>query len=136
VKKMLIDTGALLAVSLQNDPYHRRAVAFLTAHPHIRFVLTNLILAETITLLRARANATRAVAAGRSLLTSRRHEIVFVDAPLMTSALARMEQFDDKRLSLTDCVSFELMDRLGLKAAFAFDHDFRACGYEMSPSPD
>lgn len=134
--KMLIDTGALIALTLTPDQYHQRALAFLKTHSHVRFVLTNLILGETITRVRARSDAARAVAIGRSLLTSPRHEIVFVDAPLMTSALARMEQFDDKRLSLTDCVSFELMDRLGLKTAFAFDQDFRACGYEMAPAPD
>ena len=51
----------------------------------------------------------------------------------MTAALTRMEQFHDKRLSLTDCVSFELMDRFRLPAAFTFDRDFRDCGYRMLP---
>jgi predicted nucleic acid-binding protein len=44
-----------------------------------------------------------------------------------------MSRFADKRLSLTDCASFELMDRLGLEGAFAFDPDFRDCGYRMLP---
>ena len=131
--KMLIDTGALLALALKNDRHHERARAFLAKHPHVRFVLTDLILVETVTRLRARADASRAAAAGRSLLAGTRYEVVFADAPLVTSALARMDQFDDKLLSLTDCVSFELMDRLGLEAAFAFDDDFRECGYRMSP---
>jgi predicted nucleic acid-binding protein len=44
-----------------------------------------------------------------------------------------MEQFHDKPPSLTDCASFELIDRLGLDGAFAFDHDFRGCGYRLVP---
>jgi predicted nucleic acid-binding protein len=44
-----------------------------------------------------------------------------------------MERFADKRLSLTDCSSFELMARLGLSGAFTFDRDFRDCGFEMLP---
>lgn len=132
--KLLIDTGALLALFLKNDQHHRQAAAFARDDPDRRYVLTDLILAETVTRLRARAGAAQAVAIGRSLLEARRYDTVFVDPPLLTSALARMEQFNDKRLSMTDCVSFELMDRLGLRRAFTFDDDFRACGYDMAPA--
>jgi predicted nucleic acid-binding protein len=44
-----------------------------------------------------------------------------------------MARFSDKRLSLTDCASFELMERLRLEAAFTFDRDFRDCGLRMVP---
>jgi predicted nucleic acid-binding protein len=57
----------------------------------------------------------------------------FVQPALVRSAFGRLEQLEDKRLSLIDCVSFELMDQLGLPGAFAFDSDFRNCGYEMVP---
>jgi predicted nucleic acid-binding protein len=53
--------------------------------------------------------------------------------PLMQGGLNRLERFADKRLSLTDSVSFELIDRLGLQGAFAFDRDFRDCGFSMVP---
>jgi predicted nucleic acid-binding protein len=131
--RLLADTGALLAYLLKNDEHHRDALAFVRQHPEARFVVTSLILSELVTRLRARAGAARAAAAGRSLLDSRRYSVVFVDAPLVRSALARMEQFHDKPLSLTDCASFELIDRLGLDGAFAFDRAFRDCGYRMVP---
>jgi predicted nucleic acid-binding protein len=44
-----------------------------------------------------------------------------------------MTHFDDKALSLTDCVSFEVVDRLALPTAFTFDRDFLDCGYRMVP---
>ena len=131
--KLLADTGALLAYLMKNDQHHHEAVTFVRRHPETRFVLTSLIVAELVTRLRARAGAATAAAAGRSLLESRRYSVVFVDAPLLRSALARMEQFHDKALSLADCASFELIDRLGLDGAFAFDRDFRDCGYRMLP---
>lgn len=63
--KMLVDTGALLALTLTRDQHHGRAAAFARQHP--------------------------------------------------------------------ECVSFEVMDRLGLTTAFAFDGDFRDCGYQTVP---
>jgi predicted nucleic acid-binding protein len=131
--KLLADTSALLALAFPDDRHHAAAVAFLREHPGARLVLTELILAEVATRIRARAGAARAVAAARSLLDSRRYELVFVDSDLVRAGLDLMARFADKRLSLTDCASFELMDRLGLESAFAFDSDFRDCGYRMVP---
>ena len=131
--KLLADTSALLALFLRNDQNHEAASEFARSHPEARLVMTELVLAEVVTLLRARAGAERAVAAARDLLRSRRYELIFSDSEILTGALARMARFGDKRLSLTDCASFEIMERLALEAAFTFDRDFRDCGYRMFP---
>lgn len=131
--RLFIDTGALLAMMLSGDRHHGDAVRFLRDQPHARFLLTNLVLAEVVTRLRVRADARTAAGAGRKLLDSARYEVLFADEPLIKGGLARIEQFQDKRLSLTDSVSFEVMDRFRLPAAFAFDRDFRDCGYRMVP---
>ncbi len=131
--KLLADTSALLALVFRDDRNHAKAAAFAQEHLQARFVLTELILSEVATRVRARAGADRAVAVARSLLDSRRYEVLFVDAEVLRGALSRMGRLADKRLSLTDCASFELMDRLGLRSAFSFDRDFRDCGYEMLP---
>ena len=131
--KLLADTGALIALLRPGDRHHAAATRFARSRPHPEFLLTNLILNELVTRLRALDDASRAADAGRRFLASTRYEVLFVDEPLMNAALARLEQFHDKRLSLTDCVSFELMDRFRLQAAFTFDADFRDCGYRMVP---
>lgn len=131
--KMLADTSALLAIHAKVDHNHAKSRAFLRDNPSARFVLTEVILAELVARLRPRVGAAEAAAVGRSYLVSARFELIFVDVPVISRSLARLEQFADKRLSLTDCVSFEVMDRLGLKTAFTFDRDFRDCGYEMVP---
>ena len=96
--------------------------------------MTDLVLAETVTRLAASAGAKRAVAAADNLLASARYTIVFVDEPIVRGALERMAKHADKRLSLTDCASFEVMERLSLEGAFTFDRDFRDCGYRMVPA--
>ena len=134
--KLLVDTGALLALALRRDRYHGAAVRFLKSLTHARFVLTDLVLGELATRLRARAGAGQAVAIVRDLLNSRRYEVVFADRALLEAAIGKMEQYDDKTLSLPDCASFALMDQLGLDTAFAFDTDFRDCGYQILPQID
>lgn len=131
--KLLADTSALLALVLRSYRNHDLAVRFLRRNQGTRFVVTDLILSEVVTRLRARADGRAAAALGRDLLRSRRYELVFVDADLADGALDRLEQFADKRLSFTDCVSFETITRLRLAGAFTFDRDFRDCGYHALP---
>ena len=119
--------------ALRTGVNHGPIDAFVRRQSRARFVLTELILAEVTTRLRALAGAERAVGVARSLLESRRFDLTFVDSDLLAGALARMKRFADKRLSLTDCASFEVMDRLGLDSAFSFDRDFRDCGFQMAP---
>ena len=131
--KLLADTSALLALVVQTEANHREAVRFIKQNPHTRFVVTELILGELVTRVRALRGAAKAVEVAEDLLGSSRHEFVFVDLELIHGAIARMAQFSDKRLSLTDCASFELMERLGIDTVFTFDRDFRDCGFRMVP---
>lgn len=131
--KLLADSSALLALVMRDDQNHQVAKVFTRRNRSARFVLSELILAEVVTRVRAWVGAAVAVDLGRDLLRSRRYELVFVDAEIVDGAVANMERYADKRLSLTDCVSFEMMERLGLEAAFTFDRDFRDCGLRTVP---
>ena len=131
--KLLADTSALLALFFRDDRNHRSAAGFVRKSPQARFLMTDLILGEVVTRLRARVEARRAVAVADELLRSERYELLFIDDAVLRGSLQRMARFADKRLSLTDCASFEVMERLGLDAAFTFDSDFRDCGFQMLP---
>lgn len=131
--KLLADSSALVALAAPDDRNHAAAVRFLKDNAHVRFVVTELIVAEVATRLRARAGAEVAGRVAGNLLDSRRYELIFVDLDLLRGGLDRLVRFADKRLSLTDCASFELMERLDIDTAFTFDHDFRDCGFSMVP---
>lgn len=131
--KLLLDTSAILALVLKDDQKHPAAVEYARRSTRARFILTELILSEVVTRVRARADAPRAKSVARSLLDSRRYEVILVDAEILERAVDHLSRFADKRLSFTDCASFATMDRLDLDSAFTFDHDFRDCGYRMVP---
>lgn len=131
--KLLADTGALLALFNRRDEYHRQANAFVRAEARTQFVVTELILSETVTRLRVRSDAARAADIGTALLNSRRYDVVFVDGALFESGLSNLRKFSDKRLSLVDAVSFAVIRTLALDGAFTFDRDFRDCGFKTFP---
>jgi predicted nucleic acid-binding protein len=134
--KLLADTGALLALFNPRDEFHERAKRFVKQAATTRFVVTELIVGETVTRLRARADAARAADVGAALLGSRRYEVLFVDAPLIDAGLANLRRFADKRLSLADAVSFAVITALGLDGSFTFDRDFLDCGFVVYPGSD
>jgi uncharacterized protein len=133
--KLLADTGALLALFNPRDALHQPARRFVREAAGSRFVVTELILAETVTRLRARTDAARAADLGTALLNSRRYEVLFVDPPLVDAGLANLRRFADKRLSLVDAVSFAVIRSLGLDGSFTFDRDFSDCGFQVYPNP-
>ena len=133
--KLLADTGALLALFNPRDALHQPARHFVREAAGSRFVVTDLILAETVTRLRARTDAARAADLGAALLNSRRYEVLFVDPPLVEAGLANLRRYADKRLSLVDAVSFAVIRSLGLDGSFTFDRDFRDCGFAVYPDP-
>jgi predicted nucleic acid-binding protein len=131
--KLLADTGALIALFNPRDDLHQRARRFARRAAGTRFVLTELIVSETVTRLRARTDAARAADVGAALLASQRYEVLFTDPELLDAGLANLRRFEDKRLSLPDAVSFAVIESLALDGAFTFDSDFRECGFTVYP---
>lgn len=131
--KLLADTGALIALFHPRDALHQPAARFVKAAAGTRFVVTELILSETVTRIRARVDADRAADVGVALLNSRRYELLLVDTALVENGLAELRRHRDKRLSLVDAVSFAVIRALALDGAFTFDRDFRDCGFEVFP---
>jgi len=133
VDRALIDTGALLAVANPRDQYHARAVdigrRFLAAGG--KWVGTTLVLSELHGHLLQRSDPKIARTHLRRLLDDPAYEWHDASVGLAREAVARwLDRFHDQRFTLTDAVSFELMRRLRLTVAFAFDHHFEVAGYE------
>ena len=130
----LVDTGALLALANPRDQYHAEAIAISRRHLARggRLVGTVLVLAELHGHLLHRRGPELARGVVVDLMADPAYEWVDVAAAMVRDALDRwLARFRDQYFSLTDVVSFEVMRRGRIKAAFAFDSDFRRAGFEL-----
>ena len=61
-------------------------------------------------------------------------EVVHVTETLFEAGWSRFQDRPDKRYSLTDCISFVVMEHRALEEALAFDHHFEQAGYRTLPA--
>lgn len=130
---VFIDTSAFYAVFARDDANHPAADAVWTHLLSDSAVLltTNYVLLETTALLQHRIG----VAAVRDF-----HEDVvplldveWIDAETHRSGTEAVLAAARRKLSLVDCVSFQTMRKLGVRAAFCFNEHFAEQGFEVLP---
>lgn len=134
---VFLDTSYLLAVELANDQDHVRAIEHWrtveSQDPPPTFVTTTDVFNEIVTFLKKRRQHTLACSIGNYLLGSNVVRLTHVDEYLFERGWAFLQQHDDKTYSLTDCISFVLMQQMGIRTAYTFDHHFQQAGFEVEP---
>jgi uncharacterized protein len=126
---MLVDTGAWYALADRSDRHHARARKYYAKEaPGGRLLTTDLIVAESWSLISAHLGRPAAVTFWETLRTAR-IPILPLDAADLESAWRILQAFPDQNFSFTDCTSFALMERLGVHEAFAFDSHFLVYRY-------
>jgi uncharacterized protein len=132
---IFIDTGAFLARYLSNDQYHAQSNEIWDAIRRRResCFTTNFVLNEVFTLLGRRAGNKFAADRALNIYASRVIKIMRPDRKAEVQAIDTFEKYADQKISFTDCISFVLMKREGIKRAFSFDFHFRLAGYDVVP---
>jgi len=128
-----IDTSAFLAVLNADDENHQKAKKkweeFVSQEETL--VCSNYVLVETLALIQNRF--------GMEGLRVFQEDVVqvltieWVDESLHQVGVASMLAANRRELSLVDCISFDMMRRLGIKTVFAFDKHFKEQGFECLP---
>ena len=131
--RILVDTSAVYALIDRSDRWHSTAKAALDDIKKSRSepVLTNFLVAECHALLLARLGAPLA----RSWLTNNVWTVQRVTVDDEARALSIIAKYTDKSFSYADATSFAVMERLGLRRAFAFDPHFRQYGFQVVGLP-
>lgn len=132
-KAVFVDTGAWIALALTRDPMHSRAKAAWQQlrSSGARIVTSIPVVMETFTFLER--NATREVAlAWKDSLGQLPHfRLCECGARDLSAAWRHFAQPGLHKLSAVDATSFVLMEREGIRVAFAFDHHFASAGFRL-----
>jgi predicted nucleic acid-binding protein len=132
---VFVDTGALVGRFLEKDQRHPRAEEAMRRLllEGRQLLSTDYVFDEVVTLVRGRAEHWSAVRVGESILSSEVIDLVEIDAPLRQQAWKLFKKYQDQELSFTDCASFAVMAKYGIREALTFDDDFRKAGFETIP---
>jgi len=127
-----VDTSALLAVLVANDMHHREAERIWRRElDEGRDLLTsNYILVETTAVLQHRVGMGAVRSFTQDVVPALRVE--WVSPEDHRAAAAALLASGRRGVSLVDYCSFEVMRRLGLERAFAFDRHFADAGFQLA----
>lgn len=128
-----VDTSALLALMAKDDNDHGRAVEHLAelASEATSLITHDYVLVETTALIQRRLGMDQVRLLHDQIVPAL--TVRLVPAPVRGAAVAALLAANQRRVSLVDWVSFEIMRREAIDTAFAFDEDFAQQGFTVVP---
>jgi len=124
---IFVDTSAWFAIYSLRDVNHAAAICEARSFRE-QLITTDYVVDETLTLLRARGENRRAIAFGQRVIDGNSAQIVTISELDFASAWKLFHTYHDKTWSFTDCTSRVIIERFGIRQAFAFDDHFRQFG--------
>lgn len=130
--ELFIDTSGFFALLVKPDDRHREASALMdSCRRSARLaVTTDYVLDETVTLLKMRGHGHLIEPFLDRTLESPACRIVWMDPGMFSTVRAYMAKRSDHAYSFTDCFSFSVMQREGLRDALTKDGHFGEAGFE------
>ena len=133
-RRIFADTSALYELVDENTPRHREVAEFLRENAlSIRLVITDYVFEEIVTLVMAKLGKHYAIRLGERLRSSDFCSVVKVQPEDIETAWEVFSRFEDKKWSFTDCTSYVVMKRLGIREALATDGHFAQMGFLTHP---
>ena len=132
-----VDTSGFYSLLVRRDHMHAAAADYMAraARDQGRFVTTDYVLDEAVTLLKARGHGRLIAPLFDSIDNSAAMRIEWTTSERFDEARAFCMLHSDKAWSFTDCVSFVVMQSLGLTAALTSDSHFAQAGFRVLLKP-
>ena len=136
---LFVDSSAYIAYYNKRDRNHARAVSLVERIRKREFGPTiiytsDYIFDEVVTaVLLLTRNKNLAIRIGEAIRSSEITRIIKVSDDIFQEAWEMFKKYKDKLWSFTDCTSFVIMKRKGIRTAFTFDEHYKEAGFIMIP---
>ncbi|MGD0884779.1 MAG: PIN domain-containing protein [Thermodesulfovibrionales bacterium] len=130
--KVFLDTSASFALLDRDDANHQKAKelwAGMVNSQDCTLITTNYVVIENFALLQNRLGLEAVRGFHDEMLPL--INVEWIDTDTHRAGVSAFLAASRRRLSLVDCVSFEIMRTLGIKTAFAFDPHFKEQGLQV-----
>ncbi len=126
---VFIDTSALLAILDADDEHHKKAKDIWTRliSEEETIICSNYVLVETFALVQNRLGLEAIRTLQEDILPM--ITVEWVDETIHQAGVAGVLTAMRKKLSLVDCISFDIMRKLGIKKVFVYDPHFKEHGF-------
>jgi predicted nucleic acid-binding protein len=132
---ILADTSGLYSLLNRRDQYHAEATQFYGALPsQTEIVVIEYILAETMTLLRARGFSNQAIQFRQTLSASQIFTLRYSTPELEQATFDVFRHYADKEWSYADCALLAMAKTLNTSLIFSFDHHIDQMGLQRAPT--
>jgi predicted nucleic acid-binding protein len=131
VDTVFLDTGYVVALAVENDQYHDRAIELVDQieQENVQLVTTRAVVTEIGDALASPAYRRTASAHILALQRNPTVDIVPLTEDLFQQGFRLYRERQDKEWGLTDCISFVTMRDRDLRAALTTDRDFEQAGF-------
>jgi hypothetical protein len=135
---VFIDTGALIAMAVTRDRFHKQAASYYRrlSREKVPLITSNYVLVETYTRIRYDDGHAKVITfhslIQEAIEVGRLH-LEWVTPAIHQEAWAIFEDYADQAFSLVDCTSFVIASHAGVKEAFGFDEHFNTMGFILRP---
>lgn len=133
--KVFADTGFFRVLADDKDTRYEDAFAYMEVllNEGYIFVLTDYVFAEVILRVRYDVAWLKAKSIGDEIINRAEFEIIKGCEYFNSAWENYFSKYSDKRFSFADCVSFDVMERLGISEVITTDEDFERVNRNFIP---
>jgi hypothetical protein len=130
-RKVFMDTSAWIALINDSDALHKQAIEIIEQlyRQNCSLITTEFIILEVANELRNPTYRNRVVKYINDLKNKSNIRIIPANTEFLQTGWSLYSTREDKEWSLTDCISFVVMQENSITEAFTSDHHFEQAGF-------